>query len=245
MAGLATLTALPALGQAPRPFGATEAVSVGLPDFGVSNGRLAMPAKVPAPGVLLVHDGFGATAEMQRLASLMAFEGFPTVAVDLFKGRTASSDAEAAEFARTAIEPAMGRRLIAMWADWLRSRPYCDRRIAAVAFGPSAPWLLSAGLDTAITPTVFYYGRVVPTDDELRRLPTRAMAHFAQRDEIASPAVRADFERRMGRAGKNATIHDYEGGAGFANPLSNAYDKADASLAWIRTTAHLRQTFGV
>ena len=237
--------AFPASAQRPPSPGTTDAVSISLADFGVSNGRLVLPSKVPAPGMLIIHDGFGATAEMQRLAQLMAFEGFPTVAVDLFRGKTATNDAEAAQLARTAVDAVTARRLIAMWADWLRSRPYCDRRIAAIAFGPSAPWLMGAGLDTSITPMVYYYGRVVPTEDELRRLPTRAMAHFADRDEIASPAVRADFERRMTRSGKFATIHDYSGSAGFANPLSKAYDKPDASLAWIRTTMHLRETLGV
>ncbi len=245
LASLMAAVALPASAQRPPSLGTTEAVSISLAEFGVSSGRLALPLKIPAPGILIVHDGFGATAEMQRLAQLMAFEGFPTVAIDLFRGKTATSDAEAAQLARTALDAVAARRLIAMWADWLRSRPYCDRRMAAVAFGPSAPWLMGAGLDTSITPMVYYYGRVVPTEDELRRLPTRALAHFADRDKIASPAVRADFERRMTRGGKFVTIHGYSGGAGFANPLSKAYDKADAALAWIRTTMHLRETLGV
>src|SRR5262245_53720857 len=77
-------------------------------------GRLFLPQKRPAPGALVVPDGFGAVAEFDRIADLLAFEGFAAVVVDLFDGKTARNDAEAATLAG-ALDGTMAREVLGQW----------------------------------------------------------------------------------------------------------------------------------
>ena len=43
----------------------------------------------------------------------------------------------------------------------------------------------------------------------------------------------------MKAAGKSLTVYWYDANHAFANPTGAAYDKADAALAWERTSAFL------
>jgi len=140
LGGLALSAAAPrALAQGRRPPPSEDTPIITVPGHGGFSGKLTpakLPAK-PAPGVLLVHDGFGVQPQMQAYADALAFEGYIALVVDLFRGKTASTDSEAAELARTAIAEDEAVTAIAMWVDWLRSRDFIDRRVGLVAFGPS------------------------------------------------------------------------------------------------------------
>ena len=229
-----------ALAQGRRQQPAEDTPIITVPGFGEFTGKLTptkLPAK-PAPGILLVHDGFGVTPQMQVYADALAFEGYIALVVDLFRGKTAKTDAEAAELARTAITDDVAAPAIAMWADWLRSRDFVDRKLGLIAFGPSCPWSLAAARQTMIFPMAFFYGRVQFTEEDTKRYPNHIIAHFGDRDDLAGPAWRYEMETRFRRVGSTRTqIHNYPAGRNFANPLSKNYVKPDAQVAWNRTLA--------
>lgn len=236
-----------AMGQGRRQLPAEDTPVITVPGFGEFTGKLA-PAKLPAkpvPGILLVHDGFGATSQMQAYADALAFEGFVALVVDLFRGKTASTDAEAAELARTAIPEEVAITAIAMWADWLRSRDFIDRKLGLIAFGPSCPWSLAASRQTLIHPMAFFYGRVQFSEEDAKRYPNHIIAHFGDRDDLAGPAWRYEMESRFRRVGSTVTqIRSYPVGRNFANPLSRNYAKLEAQVAWNATLAFFISQLG-
>lgn len=248
LGGLAMAAAAPgALAQGRRPPLAEDVPLITVPGHGEFTGKLTpakLPAK-PAPGVLLVHDGFGVQPQMQAYADALALEGYVALIVDLFRGRTALTDVEAAELARTAIAEDAAIAAIAMWADWLRSRDFVDRRLGLVAFGPSCAWSLAAARQTTIHPMAFFYGRVQFSEDDAKRYPNHVIAHFGDRDDVAGPAFRYEMENRFRRIGSTRTqIHRYPAGRNFANPLAKAYAELDAQLAWNTTVAYFVLQWG-
>ena len=245
LGGLAmTAVARGALAQGRRKPLDEDAAVITVPGHGEFTGKLTpakLPAK-PAPGILLVHDGFGVTPQMQVYADTLAFEGYVALVVDLFRGKTASTDAEAAELARTAISDDTA---IAMWADWLRSRDFINRKLGLVAFGPSCAWSLAAARQTLIHPMAFFYGRVQFSEEDAKRYPNHIIAHFGDKDDLAGPAWRYEMETRFARIGSKLTrIHNYPAGRNFANPLAKGYVKLDAQVAWNATLAFFVSQLG-
>jgi carboxymethylenebutenolidase len=235
------------MAQGRRPPLAEDAAVITVPGHGEFTGKLT-PAKLPAkpvPGIILVHDGFGVTPQMQVYADALAFEGYVALVVDLFRGKTAKSDAEAAELARTAITDEVAVNALAMWADWLRSRDFVDRKLGLIAFGPSCAWSLAAARQTLIHPMAFFYGRVQFSEEDAKRYPNHIIAHFGERDDYAGPAWRYEMENRFRRIGSKLTqVRSYPVGRNFANPLAKGYARLDAQVAWNATVAFFVSQLG-
>lgn len=207
-------------------------------------GRLHLPAKRPAPGVLVVPDGFGATAELDRIAQLLVFEGFTALVVDLFDGKTARTDEEAATLA-AALDGEGARAALGQWFDWLRSREFCNQRLASIGFGIGASHSVVASSGARVSATCLYYGRVDDPADRLHHIDGKIIGHFAERDTWATGFARFDLEQRLKRVQRDFQFHVYPVGAGFANPLSRNYARSDAALAWNRTVAMFRPACGL
>jgi carboxymethylenebutenolidase len=243
---LAGLFAMPAVraASAQTAGAAGQRVSITLPGSRVFSGRIFLPEKKPAPGVLVVHDGFGAVAAFDRAADLLAFDGFAAVVVDLFEGKTARDDAEAAALSRE-LDRTLARDVLGQWFDWLRSRDFCNQRLASIGFGIGASHSVAVSSGARVSATGIYYGRVEESAEQLHDIDGRIIGHFAERDTWATPLSRIDLEVRLKRTQRDFQFHVYPGGGGFANPLSRNYDRGDAALAWNRTVAMFKPACGL
>ena len=67
-----------------------ETVSVTTPGGRKVEAALAVPAKIPAPAVLLVHEWWGLNDQIKAMTREFAKEGFLALAVDLYEGKVAS-----------------------------------------------------------------------------------------------------------------------------------------------------------
>jgi carboxymethylenebutenolidase len=226
------------------PATAPQKVSITLAGGRTFTSRLSMPAVQPAPGVLVVPDGFGATDTYDRIGDLLAFDGFAAVVVDLFDGKTAANDQEAAALA-AGLDGAVARQALAQWFDWLRSRRYCNQRLGSVGFGIGASHVVAASVGASVWATAVYYGRIDEPVERLRHLDGLIVGHFADRDPWATPLSRLDLEARLNSFQRKYTFYDYPGGSGFINPGSRNYDRGDAALAWNRTIAMFKPAIGL
>ncbi|WP_178133639.1 dienelactone hydrolase family protein [Vineibacter terrae] len=243
---LAGLLAVPAVRTASaQATGAPgQRVSITLPGSRVLAGRIFLPEKKPAPGAVVVHDGFGAIAAFDQIAELLAFDGFAALVVDLLDGRTARDDAEAAALAG-GLDLAMARDALGQWFDWLRSRDFCNQRLASVGFGIGAALSVTVSSGARVSATGIYYGRIEDPVDRLHDIDGKIIGHFAERDTWATPISRIDLELRLKRTQRDFQFHVYPGAGGFANPLSRNYDRGDAALAWNRTVAMFKPACGL
>jgi carboxymethylenebutenolidase len=201
---------------------------------------IATPAVLPAPGLVLFHDFRGLGDEAKSIAESYARQGFLTLAVDLYRGRS-SNTALVALFHMFRVNPMLALRTSGAWVTWLRANKNCTGKVATLGWGFGGRWALYAAIETAADASVLYYGRILQDAHDLSRLKGPVLAHFAEGDgSIPKPAVET-LTAEMTKAGKDFTAQWYDAGHGFANPTARSFDPAAAALADERSLAFLNQ----
>ncbi|MFQ5775910.1 MAG: dienelactone hydrolase family protein [Kiloniellaceae bacterium] len=201
---------------------------------------LALPAKTPAPAILLVHEWWGLNDQIKAVAAEFAREGYVALAVDLYDGRVATARDQAGAYMQ-AVDPAEATDTLASWVAWLRRHPKATGKVGTVGWCFGGGWSLNASIAAPVEATVIYYGRVDRPAEDLKSLEGPVLGHFATRDKWIDEEMVAGFERAMRAAGKSLEVHWYEADHAFANPTGARYDAEDAQLAWRRTLAFFRK----
>jgi carboxymethylenebutenolidase len=204
---------------------------------------LAVPAKVPAGGVLMVHEFWGLNDQIKAVADALAKVGYLALAVDLYGGQVADDPAKA-QALMGAVDPAQARDTLQSWARWLKADPRCTSKFATVGWCFGGGWALNAALAEPADGTIVYYGNVAKSAAELAPLKGPVLGHFATRDQWINKAMVNGFEGAMKAAGKSLTAYWYEADHAFANPSGARYDEADAAQAWQRTLGFLKARLG-
>jgi len=110
-------------------------------------------------GILIVHDYFGISDFTTRSAQRLAAHGYRVVAVDLYRGRSASNDEAAARLMKEmqGQDRAITDRTLQAGLDALK-RP--DRRIGTLGFSMGGIEALNAGLNDTrgVQATAIVYG---------------------------------------------------------------------------------------
>lgn len=204
---------------------------------------LGVPAKVPAGGILLVHEWWGLNDQIKGVAAELTKLGYLSLAADLYNGKVAKDPATAKEL-MSAVQPDQARETLTTWLDYLPKRPECSGKLATIGWCFGGGWSLRASLARPVDATVIYYGDVTPDEAALQSLKGPVLGHFGNRDQFITPASVDAFETRMKKIGKKVTIYRYDANHAFANPTGQNYEAADARQAWDRTVAFLKQTIG-
>ncbi len=239
---LATVLAWPELANAAAK--STTPISVKLADGFEVKGVMAVPAKLPAPTVLLVHEWWGLNDQIKSVAAEFAKQGYLAVAVDLYNGETTTSSAKAGRLMK-AVDDKRATRQIKTMADWLRTHKDSTGKIGTVGWCFGGGWSLNCSIATPVNATVIYYGHVTRSARQLASLKGPVLGHFATKDNWITKAMVEGFESAMKKAGKtDLTVNWYEANHAFANPSSARYDQKDAALAWQRTLDFYKKHLG-
>ncbi len=236
---LATVLAYPDLTKAAA--NQTSPLRVPLPGGGAATGVIAMPAKLPAPAILLVHEWWGLNDQIKSVAAQFAQEGYIAIAIDLYGGEVATSAGQARSLMRN-TDPELATAQLKTMADYLRSHKDSTGKVGTIGWCFGGGWSLNCSLATPVDATVIYYGDVKKTATELAPLKGPVLGHFATQDKWITRAMVEDFEAEMKTAGKtDLTVHWYDANHAFANPTGARYDEKDAALAWQRTLAFYKK----
>ena len=199
---------------------------------------LALPARTPAPTLLLIHEWWGLNDQIKSVAADLAGQGYVALAVDLYDGKLAGpGDREQARNYMQGVVEAEATDTLVSWVAWLKGHEGATGKVGTVGWCFGGGWSLNTGIATPVDATVAYYGRVNRTAEDLKALKGPVLGHFATQDQWINKEMVSGFEAAMKAAGKTATNHWYEADHAFANPTSARYDEADAKLAWERTLA--------
>ena len=197
---------------------------------------LAMPAATPAPAVMLIHEWWGLNDQIKSVAAALAQEGYLALAIDLYEGRVAEGP-DAARALMQAVDAGAATDTVESWAGWLSGHEASTGKLGTVGWCFGGGWSLAASVAHPVDATVIYYGRVIQSVEDLKKLKGPVLGHFATRDGWITKEMVEGFEANMKSAGKITTNHWYEADHAFANPTQARYDEADAKLAWDRTLA--------
>ena len=220
-----------------------ETVSITTEDGRSVKAALAMPARLPAPAVLLIHEWWGLNDQIKVVAAELAKEGYVALAVDLYDEKVATKP-EDAKALMQAVNADHATNTLQSWIGWLRDHDAVAGKVGTVGWCFGGGWSLNASIAAPVEATVVYYGRVTREAEDLKALTSPVLGHYATKDQWINQEMVSTFEAEMAKAGKSNQSHWYEAEHAFANPTSARYDEADAKLAWERTLAFFKEHLG-
>ena len=206
-------------------------------------GYFAAPADVfePLPAVIMIHEWWGLNDNVRAMADRLAAEGYMVLAVDLYRGSTATSPEGARQLMLDVVEdPDTAKANIEDAYRFLETAGAPS--IASLGWCFGGGWSLTAAqlLPDKLDASVIYYGQVTADDDKLRPVSAPILGLFAADDTgITVESVEA-FRAALERLRKEHEVHIYPGvGHAFANPTGRNYNAEAAEDAWARTLEFL------
>lgn len=200
--------------------------------------------KGPVPGIIVIHEWWGLNDWVKDQASKLADEGYEVLALDLYRGKVATTPDMAHEIMRGVPEDRANRDLKAAY-DFLASQPNIKKdRIGAIGWCMGGGYSLDVALDEpTLAADVINYGHLVTDPDAVKKINAPILGLFGAQDQGITPDDVHKFEAAMKQAGKKVEIKIYDdAGHAFENPNNkNGYRAADAADAWQRITAFLAQ----
>jgi carboxymethylenebutenolidase len=208
-------------------------------------GILYTPAgKGPFPGIIVIHEWWGLNDWIKEQASKLADQGYEALAIDLYRGKVATTPEEAHEIMRGVPEDRANRDLRAAF-DFLASQPNVKKnRIAAIGWCMGGGYSLDVALlEPTLAADVINYGHLATDPDTLKKINAPILGLFGAQDKGITPDDVHKFESQMKQLGKTIDVKIYDdAGHAFENPNNKTgYRPADAEDAWQRTVNFLSE----
>ncbi len=201
--------------------------------------------KGPFPALVVIHEWWGLNDWVKEQASKLSDEGYVTLAVDLYRGKVATTPDMARELMRGVSDDRSDRDLH-MAVEFLKSQAEVRKdRIGAIGWDLGGDYALDVALqEPTLAADVINYGHPVDDPDDLKKITAPILGLFAGRDRDIPPADVNKFAKQLKTLGKTIDVHLYpDAGHGFENPNNTAgYRKEDAEDAWKRTVEFLAAT---
>jgi carboxymethylenebutenolidase len=206
-------------------------------------GQLYTPsAKGPFPAIIVIHEWWGLNDWVKEQASKLSDQGYVTLAIDLYRGRVATTPDEAHEIMRGVPEDRAQRDLHAAF-EFLQSQPNVKKdRIGAIGWCMGGGYSLDVALqEPTLAADVINYGHLATDSDTLKKINAPILGLFGGLDRGITPDDVHKFEASMKQLGKKIDVKIYDdAGHAFENPNNkDGYRPADAADAWKRTVSFL------
>jgi len=202
-------------------------------------GMLYTPAgKGPFPALIVIHEWWGLNDWVKEQASKLADQGYVALAVDLYRGKVATTPEMAHEIMRGVPEDRARRDLHSAF-EFLASQPNVKKdRIGSIGWCMGGGYSLDVALDEpTLAATVINYGHLATDTDALKKINAPILGLFGAQDQGIPPADVHKFEQTMKQLGKKIDVKIYDdAGHAFENPDNKTgYRTEDAADAWKRT----------
>jgi len=240
---LLSFSLLPAFAATSNVFYKTVSYKSG--DETVQGMLYAPEGKGPFPGIVVIHEWWGLNDWVKEQASKIAAEGYVALAIDLYRGKVATTPDEAHEIMRGVPEDRAKRDLHAA-VEFLKSQPNVNKdRIASIGWCMGGGYSLDVALqEPTLTAAVINYGHLATDPDSLKAIHASILGLFGAQDRGIPVDDVKKFEAQLKQAGKQVDIVIYpDAGHAFENPNNkDGYRPADAADAWKRTVSFLSST---
>jgi carboxymethylenebutenolidase len=203
------------------------------------------PGKGPFPGILVIHEWWGLNDWVKEQASKLAGQGYAALAIDLYRGKVASTPDMAHEIMRGVPEDRAKRDLHAAF-EFLASQPNVRKdRIGSIGWCMGGGYSLDVALqEPTLAADVINYGHLATDPEALQRINAPILGIFGGKDRGITPDDVHKFEQTLKKLGKKVEIKIYaDAGHAFENPNNkDGYRAEDAADAWKRTVDFLAST---
>ena len=210
------------------------------------SGILYTPAgKGPFPAMVVIHEFWGLNDWVKEQASKLADQGYVALAVDLYRGKVATTPDMAHEIMRGVPEDRAKRDLHGA-VEFLKSQPDVEKdRIGAIGWCMGGGYALDVALqEPDLAALVVNYGHLATDPEALKKINAAILGIFGGQDRGITPDDVHKFEQQLKQLGKKVEIKIYDdAGHAFENPNNkDGYRAADAVDAWKRTVDFLAMT---
>ena len=194
--------------------------------------------KGPFPGIIVIHEWWGLNEWVKEQASKLADQGYVALAVDLYRGKVATTPDEAHQIMRGVPEDRAKRDLHAAF-EFLTSQPNVKKeRIGAIGWCMGGGYSLDVALqEPTLAADVINYGHLATDPEALKKIHAPMLGIFGAQDKGITPDDVHKFGETVNKLGKKIDIKIYDdAGHAFENPNNkDGYRAADAADAWQRT----------
>jgi carboxymethylenebutenolidase len=209
------------------------------------SGFLATPEKAGRyPGVIVIHEWWGLNDWVKEQTRKIADQGYVALAVDLYRGKTATDPMEAHELSRMPKDRAVGDLLAAYAYLSARSDVNGDR-IGSVGWCMGGGYSLELAMhQPRLAACVVNYGELPTDPNDIQQIIAPLLGNFGAEDRGITPADVHAFEKSMQTMHRRVDIKIYQGaGHAFENPNNQTgYRPEAAADAWTRTITLLNKT---
>jgi len=200
-------------------------------------GFLAVPEQPGRyPGVIVIHEWWGLNDWVKEQTQKIAEQGYVVLAVDLYRGKTATDPNEAHELMRGLPQDRAVRDMQAAF-DYLSARKDVNGRIGSVGWCMGGGYSLQLAIhQPRLAACVVNYG-ALPTDpNDIQQIGAPVLGNFGGQDHGITPADVKAFQKSLTALGRYVDIKIYDdAGHAFENPNNQTgYKPADAADAWVQ-----------
>src|SRR5271165_545704 len=200
------------------------------------NALLYTPAGTgPFPALVVIHEWWGLNDWVKEEASKLADQGYVALAIDLYRGKVATTPEEAHEIMRGVPDDRASRDLLAA-TTYLGSQANVDpKRIGSIGWCMGGGYSLNLALsDPKLKAAVINYGHLATDDATLKKINASILGIFGGQDRGIPVADVNKFESQLKALGKTVEIHIFlDAGHAFENPNNKqGYRAEDAAQAW-------------
>lgn len=209
-------------------------------------GLLYTPAgKGPFPAIIVIHEWWGLNDWVKDQATKLSDLGYVTLAIDLYRGRVATTPEEAHEVMRGLPEDRAKRDLHAAF-EFLASQSNVKKdRIGSIGWCMGGGFSLDVALqEPTLRAVVINYGRLATDPSALKAINASVLGLFGGQDRGITPDDVQKFAKTLKELGKQVDVTVYpDAGHAFENPNNkDVYRADDAADAWKRTVKFFAAT---
>ena len=209
-------------------------------------GVLYTPAgKGPFPAIIVIHEWWGLNDWVKEQATKLSDQGYVTLAIDLYRGKVATTPEEAHELMRGVPEDRAKRDLHAAF-EFLASQPNVKKdRIGSIGWCMGGGYSLDVALqEPTLRAVVINYGHLATETDSLKAINASVLGLFGGQDRGIPVDDVQKFAKTLKELGKKVDVTVYpDAGHGFENPNNkDGYRADDAADAWKRTVKFFAAT---
>lgn len=188
----------------------------------------------PFPALVVIHEWWGLNDWIKEQASALADQGYVALAIDLYRGKVATTPDEAHQIMRGVPEDRAHRDLLAA-TTYLRSLNMVnERRIGAIGWCMGGGYALDLAVaDPKLKVAVINYGHLASDTATLKKIHAAILGIFGGQDMGIPVADVHQFEAQMKALHKKVEIHIFpDAGHAFENPNNKkGYRAEDAKQA--------------
>jgi carboxymethylenebutenolidase len=210
------------------------------------HGMLYVPANAKAgvklPAMVVIHEWWGLNDWVKEQASEWSQEGYVTLAVDLYRGKVASTPEEAHELMRGLDQDRAVRDMRAAVA-YLKTLKHVDaKRIGSIGWCMGGGYSLQLAIaEPTLKTAVINYGPPVSDPAKINAIHAELLGIYGAQDRGIPVADVKAFFAAFDKAGKKGQVKIYDdAGHAFENPnnkqgyrAEDAKDAHDLTADWL------------